>query len=60
MRSVWAVPPDGCELALDPSTDDDGDGVGTGVFNGQPAIGGPAGLAFPSDHSAVSADVSCD
>jgi endonuclease/exonuclease/phosphatase family metal-dependent hydrolase len=31
----------------------------TGLFNAKPAVDGPAGLAFPSDHTAVQATVAC-
>jgi hypothetical protein len=31
----------------------------TGLFNGEPAEDGPAGLAFPSDHTGVQATLSC-
>jgi endonuclease/exonuclease/phosphatase family metal-dependent hydrolase len=31
----------------------------TGLFNGEPAEDGPGGLAFPSDHTAVQATLSC-
>ena len=32
----------------------------TGIFNNEPASDGPAGLAYPSDHAAVQATVSCE
>jgi endonuclease/exonuclease/phosphatase family metal-dependent hydrolase len=34
-------------------------GMPTGLFNGEPALGGPGGLAFPADHTGVLATVLC-
>ncbi|MFA5883833.1 MAG: endonuclease/exonuclease/phosphatase family protein [Acidimicrobiia bacterium] len=48
-----------CAARFDPVTDADGDGTGTGLFAATPALNGPGGLAWPSDHTAVSMDVSC-
>lgn len=48
-----------CAARLDPASDPDGDGVGTGLFAATPAVDGPGGLAWPSDHTAVSMDLSC-
>jgi endonuclease/exonuclease/phosphatase family metal-dependent hydrolase len=32
----------------------------TGLFNGEPAVSGPGGLAFPADHTGVQAAVECE
>ncbi len=31
----------------------------TGLFNGEPAVGDPTGLAYPSDHTGVQATLAC-
>jgi endonuclease/exonuclease/phosphatase family metal-dependent hydrolase len=56
---IFVKGPKGCTPAFDDATDADGDGVRTGLFNAAPAVNGPGGLAFPSDHTGVSADLSC-
>jgi endonuclease/exonuclease/phosphatase family metal-dependent hydrolase len=56
---IFVKAPKGCTPAFDDSADSDGDGVRTGLFNAAPAVDGPGGLAFPSDHTGVSADLSC-
>lgn len=56
---IFVKPPRRCGAAFDPTTDADGDGVGTGLFAADPATDGPGGLVWPSDHTAVSMDVSC-
>ena len=56
---IFVKPPTGCRPVFDPAADADGDGVGTGLFAAAPAIDGPGGLVWPSDHTAVSMDVSC-
>lgn len=48
-----------CAARFDSSADADGDGVGTGLFAAAPAVDGPAGLVWPSDHTAVSMDLTC-
>ncbi len=45
---LWLDPSRGCDVVAP-----------TGLFNAEPAIDGPAGLAFPSDHTAVQATLSC-
>jgi endonuclease/exonuclease/phosphatase family metal-dependent hydrolase len=32
----------------------------TGLFNAEPAVGGPGGFAFPADHTGVQATLECD
>ena len=49
----------GCAARFDPSADPDGDGTGTGLFAATPAVNGPGGLVWPSDHTAVSMDMTC-
>lgn len=56
---IFVKAPKGCTPAFDDNADSDGDGVRTGLFNAAPAVDGPGGLAFPSDHTGVSADLSC-
>jgi len=56
---IFVKPPPGCRATFDPTTDADGDGTGTGLFAAEPATAGPGGLVWPSDHTAVSMDVSC-
>ncbi|MCI3949774.1 MAG: Endonuclease/Exonuclease/phosphatase family [Acidimicrobiales bacterium] len=53
------VSPGACEPAFDTPDDGDGDGLGTGLFADEPAVDGPAGLAWPSDHVGVALDLSC-
>jgi len=48
-----------CAPAFDTAADADGDGLGTGLFHPAPAVDGPGGLAWPSDHTGVMADLSC-
>lgn len=51
--------PDDCTTVFDPAGDPDGDGLATGLFADQPAIDGPGGIAYPSDHTGVAMDLSC-
>ncbi len=53
------VSPGGCEPGFDAPEDDDGDGLGTGLFADEPATDGPGGLAWPSDHVGVAVDLAC-
>jgi endonuclease/exonuclease/phosphatase family metal-dependent hydrolase len=53
------VSPGACEPRFDAPDDDDGDGIGTGLFADEPAVDGPGGLAWPSDHVGVALDLSC-
>ena len=56
---IFVKPAKGCTVATDPVGDDDGNGVGTGLWNDEPTANGPGGLAWTSDHTGVSADLSC-
>ncbi|MBM3659365.1 MAG: hypothetical protein FJW95_07650 [Actinobacteria bacterium] len=56
---IFVKAPRGCRPVFDPVTDADADGLGTGLFAAAPATDGPGGLVWPSDHTAVSMDVSC-
>jgi endonuclease/exonuclease/phosphatase family metal-dependent hydrolase len=50
---------DSCTVAVDPVSDADGDGLGTGLFFPEPTVDGPGGMVWVSDHTGVSADLSC-
>jgi endonuclease/exonuclease/phosphatase family metal-dependent hydrolase len=56
---IFLKAPRSCTPQYDSATDADGDGTGTGLFAAAPAVNGPSGLAWPSDHTAVSMDLSC-
>jgi endonuclease/exonuclease/phosphatase family metal-dependent hydrolase len=56
---IFVKAPAGCVPAFDPAADNDGDGLGTGLFFPEPATDGPGGLVWVSDHTGVSADFSC-
>jgi len=56
---IFVKPPPGCTPRFDGAADADGDGTGTGLFAATPAVGGPGGLVWPSDHTAVSMDMAC-
>jgi hypothetical protein len=56
---IFVKPSKSCDVAVDTPGDADGDGVGTGLWNNEPAVDGPGGLAWTSDHTGVSADISC-
>lgn len=65
---VFLLPPQGthpCALTLDPATDRDGDGIGTGLFAAEPnpfaaSCGpAPAAICWPSDHQGVALDANC-
>jgi endonuclease/exonuclease/phosphatase family metal-dependent hydrolase len=56
---IFAKAPSRCTPRFDGAADTDGDGVPTGLFAAAPAVNGPAGLVWPSDHTAVSMDMSC-
>jgi endonuclease/exonuclease/phosphatase family metal-dependent hydrolase len=56
---IFVKAPKPCTPSYDSGTDADRDGTGTGLFAAQPAVNGPSGLAWPSDHTAVSMDLSC-
>jgi endonuclease/exonuclease/phosphatase family metal-dependent hydrolase len=56
---IFVKPPAGCRPGFDPAEDANGNRIGTGLFAGTPAVAGPGGLAWPSDHIGVSMDMSC-
>lgn len=56
---IFVKPPKGCTPRFDTTADVDRDGVGTGLFAAQAAVNGPSGLVWPSDHTAVSMDLTC-
>jgi endonuclease/exonuclease/phosphatase family metal-dependent hydrolase len=56
---IFVKAPSSCDLTFDPRADDDGDGLGTGLWNDQPALDGPNGIVWVSDHTANSADFTC-
>jgi endonuclease/exonuclease/phosphatase family metal-dependent hydrolase len=56
---IFVKVPKSCTPKFDSGTDADGDGTGTGLFAAKPAVNGPSGLVWPSDHTAVSMDLSC-
>jgi hypothetical protein len=56
---ILVKPSSGCRPGFDSSEDANGNGIGTGLFAGTPAVAGPGGLAWPSDHIGVSMDMSC-
>jgi len=56
---IFVKAPKRCTPKYDSGTDGDGDGTGTGLFAAKPAVNGPSGLVWPSDHTAVSMDLSC-
>ena len=56
---IFVKPPKGCTPKFDTTADADRDGLGTGLFAAQPAVNGPSGLVWPSDHTAVSMDLTC-
>jgi endonuclease/exonuclease/phosphatase family metal-dependent hydrolase len=56
---IFVKAPKSCTPKFDSGTDADRDGTSTGLFAAQPAVNGPSGLVWPSDHTAVSMDLSC-
>jgi endonuclease/exonuclease/phosphatase family metal-dependent hydrolase len=56
---LFVKPSSTCDATLDPVSDANGNGLGTGLFEDTPAVNGPGGLVWPSDHTGVSADISC-
>jgi hypothetical protein len=56
---IFVKAPASCDLTFDPRADGDGDGLGTGLWNDQPALDGPNGIVWVSDHTATSADFAC-
>jgi endonuclease/exonuclease/phosphatase family metal-dependent hydrolase len=56
---IFVKAPKSCTPKYDSGTDADRDGTGTGLFAAQPATSGRSGLVWPSDHTAVSMDMSC-
>lgn len=56
---IFVKVPARCGATFDGAADLDGDGVGTGLFAATPALEGPGGIVWPSDHTAVSMDLRC-
>jgi endonuclease/exonuclease/phosphatase family metal-dependent hydrolase len=56
---IFVKEPQGCAVQVDPKSDTNDNGVGTGLWNDEPTSDGPGGIAWTSDHTGVSADVSC-
>lgn len=56
---IFVKSPSTCTVETDPVDDPDGDGVGTGLWNDEPTVNGPGGIAWTADHTGVSADISC-
>jgi endonuclease/exonuclease/phosphatase family metal-dependent hydrolase len=56
---IFVKPPKTCAARFDPASDSDHHKLGTGLFNATPAVNGPGGLVWPSDHTGVSADLAC-
>ncbi len=56
---IFVKPPPSCAVAFDPVSDADDDHLGTGLWKNTPATDGPGGLVWTSDHTGISADLSC-
>jgi endonuclease/exonuclease/phosphatase family metal-dependent hydrolase len=56
---IFVKAPTSCGLTFDPRADDDGDGIGTGLWNDAPTLDGPNGIVWTSDHTGTSADFAC-
>jgi endonuclease/exonuclease/phosphatase family metal-dependent hydrolase len=56
---IFVKVPKSCKPKYDSGSDADADGTATGLFAAKPAVNGPSGLVWPSDHTAVSMDLSC-
>jgi endonuclease/exonuclease/phosphatase family metal-dependent hydrolase len=56
---VFVQPSPDCDVAFDSPDDANGNGLGTTLFGAVPAVDGPGGLVWTSDHTGVSADISC-
>ena len=56
---IFVKAPRSCEASFDPDADADADGLGTGIWD-DPVVDGPGGMAFVSDHSATSVDLTCE
>jgi endonuclease/exonuclease/phosphatase family metal-dependent hydrolase len=48
-----------CPVQFDSPDDRNDNGVGTALFGDEPATDGPGGIVWTSDHTGVSADISC-
>lgn len=48
-----------CAVLFDGPDDPNGNGLGTGLFGDEPAVDGPGGIVWTSDHTGVSADITC-
>ncbi|HEU5301554.1 MAG TPA: endonuclease/exonuclease/phosphatase family protein [Acidimicrobiia bacterium] len=48
-----------CAVVFDSPDDANGNGLGTALFGAEPAVDGPGGLVWTSDHTGVGADIAC-
>jgi endonuclease/exonuclease/phosphatase family metal-dependent hydrolase len=48
-----------CPVQFDAPDDRNDNGLGTALFGDEPATDGPGGIVWTSDHTGVSADISC-
>jgi endonuclease/exonuclease/phosphatase family metal-dependent hydrolase len=48
-----------CPVQFDAPDDRNDNGLGTKLFGDEPATDGPGGIVWTSDHTGVSADISC-
>jgi len=48
-----------CSLVFDTPDDANGNGLGNALFGATPAVDGPGGLVWTSDHTGVGADFAC-
>ncbi|MGH8983466.1 MAG: hypothetical protein ACRDY6_06265 [Acidimicrobiia bacterium] len=56
---IFLKAPGSCDATFDSQADTDGDGLGTGIWD-DPVVEGPGGMAFVSDHSGTSVDLTCE
>jgi endonuclease/exonuclease/phosphatase family metal-dependent hydrolase len=57
---IFVKAPARCTVVFDTPDDADGDGLGTGLFFPEPAVDGPGGIVWVSDHTGTTADLSCE
>jgi endonuclease/exonuclease/phosphatase family metal-dependent hydrolase len=57
---IFVKSPSRCDVVVDTVDDADGDGLGTGLFFPEPAVDGPGGIVWVSDHTGNGADLSCE
>lgn len=48
-----------CAVVFDSADDANGNGLGTALFGAEPAVDGPGGLVWTSDHTGVGTDIAC-